>query len=233
MRITDMNWMQVEAQVQRDDRTLIPLGSTEQHAYLSLSTDSILAERVALEAAFPLGVPVYPVLHYGCAPYFLDYPGTISIRYTTYLNIVRDLLDSVAATGFRRIVIVNGHGGNSSAANFVIEWMAEHPDVQVKWHDWWRGPRTWAQVQAIDPAASHASWMENFPWTRLPGITMPAEQKHLPERGTFANLAGKAAREYYGDGNFDGYYQRSDEEMNMIWLAAVKETRSLLENDWR
>ncbi len=48
-----MNWMQVEEHLQRDDRVVLPLGSTEQHAYLSLATDSILAERVAVEAAEP------------------------------------------------------------------------------------------------------------------------------------------------------------------------------------
>ena len=80
MRITDMNWMQVEDYLKRDDRCVLPLGSTEQHAYLSLSVDSILAERIALEAAEPLGIPVFPVLHYGITPYFRAYPGSITLR---------------------------------------------------------------------------------------------------------------------------------------------------------
>ncbi|MFX4497631.1 creatininase family protein, partial [Acinetobacter baumannii] len=53
MKIADMNWMQVEAYLQRDDRCLLPIGCTEQHAYLSLAVDAILAERVAVEAAEP------------------------------------------------------------------------------------------------------------------------------------------------------------------------------------
>src|SRR5512146_1289557 len=56
MRIFEQNWMQVEARLEREVRAVLPLGSTEQHAYLSLGTDSILAERVAVEAAEPLGV---------------------------------------------------------------------------------------------------------------------------------------------------------------------------------
>ena len=51
MRIADLNWMQLEAYLERDDRIVLPLGSTEQHAYLSLATDNILAERVSVEAA--------------------------------------------------------------------------------------------------------------------------------------------------------------------------------------
>lgn len=71
MRIADMNWMQVESYLQKDDRAVIPLGSTEQHAYLSLAVDNILAEKVALDAAEPLGIPVFPPVNYGITPYFL------------------------------------------------------------------------------------------------------------------------------------------------------------------
>ena len=78
-----MNWRQVEAYLQRDDRAVLPLGSTEQHAGLSLSVDSILAEKVALDAAEPLGIPVFPPVNYGLTPYFLAYPGTVSMRVET------------------------------------------------------------------------------------------------------------------------------------------------------
>src|SRR5207248_6078842 len=106
MRIGEMNWMMVEEFLERDNRALLPLGCSEQHAYLSLSTDSILAERLAAEAAEPLGVPVFPVLAYGITPYFRDYPGTVTLRVKTYLSILRDLLDALAEQGFKRILIV-------------------------------------------------------------------------------------------------------------------------------
>ena len=75
MQISNMNWQQVEAYLAHDDRAVLPLGSTEQHAYLSLSVDSILSERVSVAAAEPLGVPVFPVLAYGITPAFRAYPG--------------------------------------------------------------------------------------------------------------------------------------------------------------
>src|SRR5437016_6144505 len=89
MRISDMNWMQVEEYLKHDDLCVLPLGCTEQHAFLSLSVDSILSERVSLEAAEPLGVPVFPVFAYGITPYFRAFPGSISLRISTYLNVVR------------------------------------------------------------------------------------------------------------------------------------------------
>ncbi|RYE83902.1 MAG: creatininase family protein, partial [Hyphomicrobiales bacterium] len=83
MKISEMNWRQVEDYLKHDDRVVLPLGSTEQHAGLSLSVDSILSERVGAEAAETLGVPVFPVVAYGLTPYFLAFPGTISLRVET------------------------------------------------------------------------------------------------------------------------------------------------------
>ena len=77
MRITQMDWRMVEDWVRHDDRCILPIGSTEQHSGLSLCTDAILAERVAAEAAEPLGVPVFPVLPFGLAPYFQAFPGSV------------------------------------------------------------------------------------------------------------------------------------------------------------
>ena len=103
MKIGDLNWMQVEQKLRQDGRAVVPVGSTEQHGYLRLTVDAILAERVACEAAEPLGVPVFPVLNYGITPYFLRYPGSISLRLDTYQRIVADILESLAGTGFTQI----------------------------------------------------------------------------------------------------------------------------------
>jgi creatinine amidohydrolase len=232
MRIGDMNWMQVEARLARDDRAVLPVGCTEQHAYLSLATDSILAERVAAEAADPLGVPVFPVLAYGVTPSFMAYPGTVTLRFTTYLDIVRDLLDSLALGGFRRILIVNGHGGNNAALGIVGEWMATHPGVQARVHSWWNAPRVWARVQAIDPLASHASWMENFPWTRLPAVASPEARKPLADLDRLRLMGPAAVRATLGDGNYGGLYQRPDADLEQVWREAVEETRASIEGPW-
>lgn len=227
-----MNWMQVEEYLTRDDRAVLPLGSTEQHSYLRLTVDAILPERVAAEAAEPLGIPVFPALPYGVTPYFREFPGTISLRVETHLRVVGDILDSMAHSGFRRILIVNGHGGNGAVQQFAQEWAAGHPGCRVIFHNWWNAPATWAKVQAIDPVASHGSWMENFPWTRIPAVTMPTTQRLMVDMARLRLLDPLALRQYLGDGNYGGFYQRSDDELLALWQVAVEETRALLTGAW-
>jgi creatinine amidohydrolase len=230
MRVSEMNWMMMEEYLKRDNRCVLPLGSTEQHSYLSLSVDSILAERVAVEAAAPLEVPVFPVLAYGITPYFRAFPGTVTLRVTSYLPVVRDILDGLAEQGFRRIVLVNGHGGNVPAQSLAGEWMADHPETRIKFHNWWDAPKVRAQVEAIDPVASHASWMENFPWTRLAGMSGPSNQKPMSDLAYLRQLNPAALRANLSDGNYGGYYERNDEEMTKVWKAGVEETRELIAN---
>ncbi len=232
MRIADLNWMQVEAYLKSDDRAVVPLGSTEQHAYLSLMVDTLIPERLAKEAAEPLGIPVFPVVPYGLSPYFSAFPGTVTLRLETYAGVIRDILDSLSRAGFRRIVFVNGHGGNSPAASLALEWMADHPGHQVKVFNWWIAPATLAKIREVDPLGSHASWMENFPWTRLAGVALPAERKPAIDTALKSILDPKAFKTAVGDGNYGGLYQRPDHEMLAIWEVTVAEARALMEEGW-
>ena len=230
MLISEMNWMQVEEYLKKDDRAVLPLGSTEQHAYLSLSVDSILSSKMAQDAAKPVGVPVFPVVAYGLTSYFAAYPGTITLRPDTYNRLIWDILDSLHEQGFRRILLLNGHGGNRPIEGQLGEWMRSHSDSKVKIHHWWAGAATMAKQDEFDKVGSHASWTENFPWTRLEGVEMPASSK--PMFNPAQPLNPQELRELLGDGNYGGLYQRPDSDMLAIWEAAVLETRDLLENNW-
>ncbi|HET6848978.1 MAG TPA: creatininase family protein [Gaiellales bacterium] len=232
MRLHDCTWMQVERYLEHDDRIVLPLGSTEQHAYLSLGTDAILAERVSLEAAEPLGVIVAPALPYGLAPYFAAFPGSPSLRTATYLAVVGDLLDSMRGQGFRRFLLVNGHGGNAPVEGLAAEWMAANEDSQVIVHHWWRAPKVWSVVQSIDPDAAHANWLESFEWTRLPGSDPPAESKPMVDLNAIRAAGPARARELLGDGSYGGRYRRSPADEDAVWRAGVEEVREVLAGAW-
>jgi creatinine amidohydrolase len=106
--------------------------------------------------------------------------------------------------------------------------MMDNPDCRVRFHDWWRAPKTFARVKEVDPVASHASWMENFPWTRL--STTPADEvKEMVDTDRMKTLPPFEARNLLDDGNFGGRSQRPDQEMLSIWRIAIEETRDLLE----
>jgi creatinine amidohydrolase len=169
---------------------------------------------------------------YGLTLYFSDFPGTVTLRLSTYVALIDDILESLYRTGFRRIVVVNGHGGNAPVSGFIQEWMGRRRDARVKFHEWWKAPKTWAKAMAIDPAASHASWMENFPWTRLEDVTLPTAAKPPIDRARMVISNPAEVRTLLGDGNFHGLYQRPDEDMMALWAVAVAETREVIDRNW-
>ena len=233
MRARDLNWMQVEEYLSRDDRVVLPVGSTEQHGYLSLETDNILAQRISAEAAEPLGVLVLPVLPYGLTPSFAAYPGSPTLRLETFVAVLRDLLGSLHAQGFRRILVVNGHGGNVPGNSLAREWTADHPDAQAIFHSWWSSARVQAAAKEVDPEPSHANWFENFPWTRLAGVELPRGRKPPLDLAAYCAAGPAEVRELLGDGVFEGAYELPDEDVAHVWRAGVEEVRDLLENGWR
>jgi creatinine amidohydrolase len=233
MKLWESNWMWVEAYLERDDRVIVPLGSTEQHGYLSLGVDAILCEQVSIEAAEEPGVPVLPVVPFGLTPTFTAYPGTVNLRISTYLALVRDVLDSLRDQGFRRILLVNGHGGNAPASNLAQEWAGENPECQVIFHSWLIDPAIWELARSIDPEVTHASWVENFPSVRVAGVEVPQGRKPVVDAAALKAAGPKEVRELMGDGPGGGRYQRDEQDTSRVWDAAVALLADRLQTSWR
>jgi creatinine amidohydrolase len=116
MRWDEMSFVQVEALDRDQTILLLPLGSVEQHGHhMPLGTDTILAEAVALTAAERLSgrAVVLPPPWYGLSDHHMRFAGTITLSVQTMLALVEDIAVSVVAHGFRRLLVVNGHGGNN------------------------------------------------------------------------------------------------------------------------
>jgi creatinine amidohydrolase len=147
----------------------------------------------------------------------------------TFARVVHDIVDSLYPHCFRRVLVANGHSGNTPDHPVIRDWVASREDVELIWHEVWDG-RPDALAAEIDPDFDHASWSENFPWTRLPGVQMPSARKPPVEAPKVDTP--EAWREALGDGSFGGPYQRPDEEALRVWEAAVEELRERLESGW-
>ena len=103
------------AQAAKDGSVLIfPVGSVEEHGeHLPLCTDSIQPEYVALEVAKKTGCLVAPPFRYGICNATRNFPGTLSLRFDTLYMITHDILSELVRNGFKRIIVLSGHAGNS------------------------------------------------------------------------------------------------------------------------
>jgi creatinine amidohydrolase len=159
--LAEMSWEEVKEYLARDDRVILPLGSTEEHGrHLGLGTDSIEAEAIARGAGEATGVIVAPTLNYGMALMQMAFPGTISLRPTTLIAALEDIFRSLHRHGFRRVFVVNGHGGNaaslSSAAQTVTQDLV---GLRVKSFEWWTDAESYRVVIEMlgEQVGSHAS----------------------------------------------------------------------------
>lgn len=114
MRLQDLKWTEVEA-LSKDTPIVAPIAAVEQHGHhLPVFTDSMLLGEVARRAGEALGdrVAWAPLLWLGNSHHHMDFPGTVSAEPRVYLDLLGGLIDNFVAHGFRRIVFLNGHGGN-------------------------------------------------------------------------------------------------------------------------
>jgi len=225
MRLEDLNWMDVERYLERDNRLILILGACEQHGHLSLLTDIKIPLALADSASKRTGVLVAPPLNFGISPYFLDYPGTLSLRVKTMISAVEDIVRSVHRQGFRRILILNGHGGNSSVRHHLGEVNNDLPELKVIWFDWWTSHSIEAIAQKHNLKPGHANWMEAFSFTIVGDL--PGESK-TPPKVPSAIMDAKTTREVYGDGSFGGAYRVDDEIMQEVLQAALDDVLLLL-----
>ena len=225
MRIEDLNWMDVESYLKHEDRLFVVLGACEQHGYLSQLTDVRIPMALADAASQKTGVLVAPPLNFGVSPYFLSYPGTISLRVNTLLDVVEDLVRSAYTHGFRRILVLNGHGGNDPARGRLVELANLLPGLRIAWYAWWQSSSVEALAIRRQLKTAHANWMEAFKFTRV--ADLPAGEKTPP---VFTGLLNaEQTRSVYGDGVFGGAYQASDEIMQELFDTCLDDVLHLVE----
>ncbi|PSQ31714.1 amidase [Halobacteriales archaeon SW_6_65_46] len=136
MYLADEAWPDLEAYFERESLALIPLGSTEQHGpHLPESTDHVIAESLAREAAARSGYLCTPTVTVGISRHHRQFPGTMWVSPDAFRTYVRELTENLTYHGIDRVVYVNAHGGNVDALRevakdlhatetcYALEWM--------------------------------------------------------------------------------------------------------------
>ncbi|MEB3358632.1 MAG: creatininase family protein [Synechococcales bacterium] len=143
-------WLEVEAYLTDSQGLIIPIGSTEQHGPTGLiGTDAICAEAIAQGVGEATGALVAPTISVGMALHHTAFPGSISLRPSTLILVIRDYLVSLARAGFTQFFFINGHGGNiatlkaafSETYAAILDLPISHGDrVQCRLENWFTCP---------------------------------------------------------------------------------------------
>ena len=151
MELRFMNWEEVEEYLKNDDRIIIPFGSTEQHGPRGVfGTDHLVADEIAKKVAEETGTITVPVLSYGMSLHHLEFPGSITLRPETVMKVLYDVIWSLQKNGFKRFLILNGHGGNrDTTGTALVNICNDLPEIKVKFKCWWEGKGVTEYVQSL------------------------------------------------------------------------------------
>ncbi|MEX0936489.1 MAG: creatininase family protein [Pirellulales bacterium] len=132
MRYGELRWPDIQQMDKQRAVVVCPLASLEQHGHhLPLLTDTLLVTGVAERVHQRLSEQVLltPTLWLGASDHHLDFPGTVSVRNTIYVELIKDVARSFVRAGFRRILFLNGHGGNIAPGEVALTEMANSSDA--------------------------------------------------------------------------------------------------------
>ncbi|MDD9899213.1 MAG: creatininase family protein [Candidatus Melainabacteria bacterium] len=215
--------------LKKDQRVILPLGSTEQHGPDGiLGIDHITATGIAYAVAQLTGVLCAPPLNYGMAMHHLGFPGTMALRPTTYINLICDLIHSLKRHGFKKVIVINGHGGNKGPfMNALAEREDEFAEMDFSFVNWWVMPGL--QKNIIDKYFAEKEGYHATPTEISVTMALVPEAMTMPDSYTCPQaqvdndncawvMPGKF-REYYPDGVMRADYSGSTQQIGKETLA--------------
>jgi len=169
-----LSWRQIaEIRAAGVDMAILPVGATEQHGpHLPTGVDSLSVEAVAEGVSAATGIPVLPTLAYGCSlGHSRKWPGTLSLRPETLAKMVAEIADWLAASGFTRLLVLNGHVTNWAPLRCALENIrADLPDVRIALRSIWDIS---AEVRGLYEYDGGGNWHANDAETSLMLLLRP------------------------------------------------------------
>lgn len=203
MQLALATWQEIEEYLRTSRGVIIPIGSTEQHGPNGLiGTDHLDAEFVAKGVGDAIGSLVAPTLTMGMSQHHLGFTGSITLRPSTLIAVVGDVVRSLHRHGFERFLFINGHGGNVATVTAAFDEIyaaaslkGNATPIRCKMVFWSAGPRCRALVEELygDANGSHATAAE-----------VSLSQHYHPQAIKEAQMAPKVAP------RSDGFYDSAD-----------------------
>ena len=137
MKIKNLSWQEVEELNRSEKIAILPVGSLENHGPQNpLGTDFMIPEYLA-DRIDSEDVVVFPTIPYGICPHHEDFPGTINLGYDIFYSVIYKILTGINSHGFKKILVINGHGGNSPAIDRAALEINSKKECLIAIIDWW------------------------------------------------------------------------------------------------
>lgn len=133
-----MSWKELEEYFSKKDTVILPVGSNEQHGPQNpVGTDFLIAEAIAERLSEVTGIISLRAIPYGVSFHHMDFPGTITIDEEVFIKYVFEVIRSLKKWGTKKILIINGHGGNLNSLLILSRKAREELNVLVFIFQWW------------------------------------------------------------------------------------------------
>jgi creatinine amidohydrolase len=139
-RYEEFTWPEIKEAVVQNRVAVLPVGTVEQHGpHLPLVTDVLTATEMSRRAveSVPEEAILMPSVYYAFNEHHLDFPGTIAVEGPTFVNYITDIGKSLAHHGFRKILLVNGHGSNVPFLDAAARNITNHSEAVCAMAPWW------------------------------------------------------------------------------------------------
>lgn len=209
MQLHLSTWAEIETYLKRSTGIIIPIGSTEQHGPNGLiGTDAICAEVFAREVGKAADALVAPTINVGMAQHHLGFPGSMTLRPSTLIAVIQDMVASLSRHGFDRFFFLNGHGGNVATVTAAFSEIyagssmahpgTNTPSLRCTIRNWWEAPSARRLSNSLFPGeeGSHATPSEvSVTFHAYPEAVKTAEMSpRVAPQGSFTDAADYRSR---------------------------------------
>lgn len=235
--LEEIGWPDVAEYLQRDDRLIMAVGSTEQHGrHMTFASDVWVPWEIAIQLSTRTGVLLAPPLNYGMSLHHLGFPGSLSLRPQTLASVIVDLLESAYEHGFRRILILNGHGGNLAAIQVALaDALHDLHGLDARLASWWHLPEVDAIFEEAFPgeSGSHADPGETSMILAIrPDVVRLDRAEFSPGVPEYGVLTRQVFSEHFPHGVIGDDPRRASAEVGERVLAAAVDAYEKLLRAW-